>query len=106
MAESSVSLLERLRSRPDAAGWERLVELYRPLLLGWLKRYGVQAQDAEDLSQEVLAAVVRELPGFEYDRQRGSFRGWLRAILVNRLRGFWRKRQHQPVATGDTDFLK
>jgi RNA polymerase sigma-70 factor (ECF subfamily) len=102
---TSVSLLERLRSRPDDdASWRQMVELYQPLLHGWLRRQRVSAEDADDLVQDVLAAVVRELPQFRYDRERGSFRGWLRTILLNRMRGFWRKRKSRPVATGDTDF--
>jgi hypothetical protein len=32
MSETFVSLLERLRTQPDDAAWNRLVELYTPLL--------------------------------------------------------------------------
>jgi RNA polymerase sigma factor (sigma-70 family) len=105
VVETSVSLLERLQARPDDASWRRLLELYRPLLHAWLRRYAVQDQDADDLVQEVLTTLVTELPKFRYDRERGAFRGWLRTILVNRLRGFWRKRQNRPIATGDTNFV-
>src|SRR5262249_32501176 len=42
MSETSHSLLERLRRRPDADDWRRLVELYEPLLRTWLGRQGVQ----------------------------------------------------------------
>ena len=34
--------------------------------------------------------------------QPGAFRGWLKAILVNRLRKFWRARDHRPQARGDS----
>ncbi len=64
MSETSASLLERLRLEPDEASWRRLVDLYVPLLRGWLRRYALQPPDAEDLVQEVLAVVVRELPQF------------------------------------------
>src|SRR5262245_13358137 len=104
MSETSFSLLERLRSQPDAAAWQRLVELYTPLIRGWLHRHQLQAQDADDLVQDVLGAVVRELPRFQHGERRGAFRAWLRAITVNRLRGFWRARQSRPQATGDSDF--
>lgn len=104
MPETSPSLLERLRARPDEASWQQLVDLYRPMLYAWLRRYALQASDADDLVGEVLATIVRELPQFRYEPERGSFRGWLRTILVNRLRGYWRARQGQAVATGDSDF--
>ncbi len=106
MSATSASLLERLRERPDAATWQRLVDVYTPFIRGWLARYALQPQDIDDVAQEVLAVVVRELPRFHYDKQRGSFRGWLRSIMVNRLRAFRRTRKGQPIATGDSDFAQ
>jgi RNA polymerase sigma-70 factor (ECF subfamily) len=103
VSETSASLLERLRDEPDGEAWRRLVAVYTPLLRQWLGRYGLQPSDVDDLTQEVLAVVVRELPGFEHNRRPGAFRRWLRTILVHRLRGFWRARQSRPVATGDSD---
>jgi RNA polymerase sigma-70 factor (ECF subfamily) len=106
MFETSASLLERLRGQPDAGSWKRLVDLYTPLLRSWLRRHLVPHDDVDDLVQEVMAVLVRELPHFHYDRQRGSFRGWLRTITVNRLRMFWRSRQSRPLATGDSDLAR
>jgi RNA polymerase sigma-70 factor (ECF subfamily) len=106
MSDTSFSLLHRLRSQPDAESWQRLVDLYTPLIQGWLRRHSVPAADADDLTQEVMSVVVRELPQFNHNQQRGAFRNWLRTITVNRLRVLWRSRQTRPIATGDSDFLK
>jgi RNA polymerase sigma factor (sigma-70 family) len=103
MSETSASLLQRLRQQPDGDAWGRLVSIYTPLLHQWLGRYGLQASDVDDLIQEVLAVVVREMPQFEHNRRQGAFRRWLKTILVNRLRGFWRARQSRPLATGDSN---
>jgi RNA polymerase sigma-70 factor (ECF subfamily) len=103
MPETSVSLLDRLRKRPVAGDWQRLVDLYTPWLDTWLCRQGVSPADADDLVQEVLSVVVREVPGFRHDQRKGAFRCWLRTIAVNRLRAFWRSRQTHAVATGDSD---
>src|SRR4051794_32735729 len=100
MSETSISLLDRLRLQSDAAAWKRFVDLYSPLLVSWLRRQGVRAQDADDLVQEVLGVVVRELPGFRHNQRPGAFRAWLRAILVNRHRAFWRAHRTQPIAAG------
>jgi RNA polymerase sigma-70 factor (ECF subfamily) len=99
MSETSASLLERLRTQPDDPSWKRLVDLYTPLIQGWLRRYGVKPADADDLTQEVLSAVVRDLPQFRHER-RGAFRSWLRSITVHRLHGFWRAAQYRPIALG------
>jgi RNA polymerase sigma-70 factor (ECF subfamily) len=90
---TSVSLLERLRASPDDAAWSRLVELYTPLVRSWLTRQGLQPADADDLTQDVLGVLVRELPGFSHDGRTGAFRRWLRNVTVNRLRVFWRTRR-------------
>jgi RNA polymerase sigma-70 factor (ECF subfamily) len=103
VSQTSLSLLERLRLHSAGADWERLVGLYAPLIRGWLLRQEVPEADADDLTQEVLAAVVRGLAGFEHNRRPGAFRAWLRAITVNRLRGYWRGRRHAPQAAAGGD---
>jgi RNA polymerase sigma-70 factor (ECF subfamily) len=106
MAQTSHSLLERLRSEPDDAAWQRLVDLYTPLIQGWLRRHFLQVHDSEDLTQDVLRVVVRELKGFQHNRQPGAFRSWLRAITVNRLRGHWRSRRGKAEAASDSAMEK
>jgi RNA polymerase sigma-70 factor, ECF subfamily len=93
MTETSRSLLERLRQDPDENSWKRLVDLYTPLLQRWLRQFRAQGPDADDLLQEVFATLVCELPAFQHNQQRGAFRCWLRTILLNRLRAFWKTRR-------------
>jgi RNA polymerase sigma-70 factor (ECF subfamily) len=104
MPDTPLSLLERLRLRPDSAAWQRLIDLYTPLIHGWLRRYAVHVPDMDDLCQEVMAVVVREMPQFRHDLRKGAFRRWLKTITVNRLRTFWRGRRSRPIATGDSEF--
>ncbi len=105
--ETSLSLLEQLTHQPDADAWNRLVELYTPVLHAWLRRYDVlSAADVDDLVQDVLLTVSKEMPQFRPNDAPGSFRGWLRTILVHRLRNFWRARNHRPQAIGGSDFLE
>ncbi|HEV3258806.1 MAG TPA: RNA polymerase sigma factor [Gemmataceae bacterium] len=103
MPDTSVSLLDCLRLRPDEDSWKRFVDLYAPLIRGWLRRYGVTQEDAEDLAQEVMTVVVRELAQFHHNQQRGAFRNWLRTVTVNRLRALWRTRRGRAAGTGDSD---
>lgn len=103
MDETSLSLLNRLRHSPESETWDRLVELYAPLIRAWLRKYDVQHSDADDMVQEVLLAVSKDLGKFDHGGQPGAFRGWLKAILVNRLRKFWRARDRRPQARGDSD---
>jgi RNA polymerase sigma-70 factor (ECF subfamily) len=103
MHETSLSLLERLRQAPESEGWNRLSDLYTPLVRAWLRRYDFQDSDANDLVQEVLLAVSKDIGKFEHRGQPGAFRGWLKAILINRLRKFWRARDRRPQPRGDSD---
>jgi RNA polymerase sigma-70 factor, ECF subfamily len=82
MAETSATLLERLNDRSDSAAWRRLVDLYSPLTNGWLRRHGASADDAEDLTQEVLGVIVREVSRFKHNGRVGAFRTWLRTIAI------------------------
>ena len=103
--ETSVSLLGRLAGAPTDDDWRRLDALYRPLLRAWVARAGVPASDADDLVQDVLLIVFREVAGFEW-RGQGAFRAWLRTILAHRVRDYFRGQKYRPTATGDSDFLR
>ncbi len=98
--ETSASLLDRLAAAPSDADWRRLHDLYAPLLGAWLARAGVPDHDRDDLAQEVLLVVVREVAAFER-RGPGAFRGWLRTILTNRVRDYFRRQAGRTEAAGD-----
>jgi RNA polymerase sigma factor (sigma-70 family) len=107
MTDTPQSLLERLRVKSDSESWNRLIELYTPLLQSWLYQVGVQGADVDDLCQEVFSTLVREIVFFEHNQRTGAFRRWLRAILLNRLRGFWRlqRTRPQPASNADVEAL-
>jgi RNA polymerase sigma-70 factor (ECF subfamily) len=71
----------------------------------WLARSQVLAADVDDLIQEVLLVVHRELPAFQHNQRNGAFRCWLRQIVVHRLRNFWRSRGRL-ITTGNDSRLE
>lgn len=96
MNTTSLSLLQRLkRAKPEAADWGLLQDLYLPLIRRWLVRVPELRDEVDDLSQEVLLVLLRELPSFERRRD-GAFRAWLRQIVVNKTRAFCKLRQRRP----------
>jgi RNA polymerase sigma-70 factor (ECF subfamily) len=97
--ETSASLLERLRTAPDEAAWRRLDDLYRPLIRRWLQKDPTLREEADDIVQEVMSVLVRELPGFQRQRT-GSFRRWLRTVTAHRLAAHCRSRRGRPQALG------
>src|SRR5215472_11518479 len=89
MNDTRQSLLQRAQAGQEES-WKDLVDLYRPLIFAWLNRQGVPARDLEDLSQEVLLSVVKQLPSFQHSGNRGAFRCWLRTIVCRRTADYWR----------------
>lgn len=95
MTETSLSWLTRLSKTPSEADWQHLNQVYASLLSGWCARAGVPSGDRDDLVQEVLIVVVRRVNEFQH-LHAGAFRGWLRAILANHLRHYFRKHAQCP----------
>jgi RNA polymerase sigma-70 factor, ECF subfamily len=91
MEKTSMTLLEGLQLQ-NQDSWNLLIDIYRPFLLGILRAHGTPTQDIDDLIQDVLVVLVRELPQFKHSGRPGAFRAWLRSVAANRLRGYWRSR--------------
>lgn len=92
MTTTSLTLIQRVRDQEDQAAWKRFVSLYTPLLHRWTKVAGLTEDDAADLIQDVFLVLVKELPAFQYDSSRGSFRGWLKTVTLNKCRERHRRR--------------
>lgn len=93
-----VSLLQRIQTRPDdQSAWRRLVDLYQPFIRGWLIRDPSLREQADDLTAEVLHALVKALPRFERQRD-GSFRRWLRTVTHNKVMTHYRVAAARPEA--------
>lgn len=73
-----------------------LVQVYGPVVYGWIRRCGVQSADAADVMQETFLAASNSLPRFDADRSGTSFRGWLWTIAKHKLRDQQRSDARQP----------
>jgi RNA polymerase sigma-70 factor (ECF subfamily) len=100
------SLLVRLRDPRDGDAWGQFVDLYAPLVFGWVRVRGLQDADAADLTQEVLRAVAASLPAAGYDPAKGAFRGWLYAVTRNKLNTFLARQGRLVRGSGDPDVQK
>ena len=96
------SLLLRLRDPRDGEAWREFVDLYAPLVYGYLRKQGLQDADAADLCQDVLMAVAGAVGRLEYDPARGAFRNWLFTVVRNRLSDWRAARGGRVQASGDS----
>lgn len=103
METTNLTLLGQAARGSDAS-WVRLERLYRPFMTGWFIRKGIHQTDAEDLTQDVLTVLVKELPDFQHSGNTGAFRTWLRNICLFRYQGYQRKKQLRGAPMGGTEF--
>ena len=100
--ETRPSLLVRIRDARDDAAWREFVEIYAPLVHAYARSRGLQDADAADVAQDVLQAVSSHAGRFDYQPSRGTFRGWLFQVTLNKLRRASTRRKGKAIGTGDT----
>jgi RNA polymerase sigma-70 factor (ECF subfamily) len=100
--ETRPSLLVRIRDARDHVAWGEFVEVYAPLVHAYARSRGLQDADAADVAQEVLQAVATHADRFDYQPDRGKFRGWLFQVTLNKLRRMSAPRKGKAIGTGDT----
>ena len=104
-SDTRLTLLARLRETPtDQAAWAEFVDRYGRQVYAWCRQWRLQEADAEDVTQNVLLDLARQMRSFDY-KPSGSFRAWLRTVayrawcdLVERRKG--------PAGTGDSGVLE
>jgi RNA polymerase sigma factor (sigma-70 family) len=94
------SLLTRLKDWDDHAGWREFFDTYWRLIYSVARKAGLADADAQDLVQEVLLGVARQMPAGTYDKSRGRFKHWLLGIVRHRLADYWKKQGRAQSRSG------
>lgn len=97
------SLLQSLAQGPRSESWSRFCEQYGELIRGFARRQGLQPGDCEDVLQDVLMSLIRDLPKFQYDPARGRFRGYLKTITLHVIYNRARRASPQELDTQVAD---
>ncbi len=88
LPSTRVTLLARLRYHPaDGAAWNEFVEHYGRHIYRWCRACGLQDDDAEDVTQDILLRLAGKLHEFAYT-PKSSFRGWLKTVARRAWREF------------------
>src|SRR4051812_42811648 len=99
---TSPTLLGRLARMPtDQGAWGEFVARYGPQIYGWCRRWGLQEADAQDVTQNILLELSRQMSRFRYNAA-GSFRGWLKTIAHRTWCKFLDARRRPGVGSGDS----
>jgi RNA polymerase sigma-70 factor (ECF subfamily) len=88
---TSETLLNWLRDPANGAAWNSFAQRYGAKIRAWCLRRGLQAADADDVTQEILLKIHTKMRNFVYDRGKGRFRDWLAAVTYNACNDFLKK---------------
>lgn len=92
--ETRASLLANLgEDPPGQSAWREFFERYAPAIYRVARLRGLADPDADDIVQQVMMSVSSHIGAFEYDRDRGRFRQWVRTITENKINQFGRRKR-------------
>lgn len=100
MNTTNTSLLIRVKDRSDAGAWNEFYGLYAPLLYRYARGRGLSRTDSQEVRDQAMAVVYKHIGKFEYDRQKGGFKNWLRRIAESRIVDSFRKRRERQLKSG------
>ncbi|HEY7327620.1 MAG TPA: sigma-70 family RNA polymerase sigma factor [Gemmataceae bacterium] len=95
LRDPDIRLMLRVRD-DDRAAFEELVELYQHRLVAVMNHLVGNAEEAEDLAQEVFLRVYRSRKKY---RPRSKFSTWLFTIANNLALNALRSRQRKPMVS-------
>lgn len=87
------TLVRRVRDRRDEKSWAEFIQYYSGYIHNIARRMGLNHHDAQEVVQIVSVRLVEKLPEFEYDPNKGRFRGWLCRVAGNEAKKFLNKRK-------------
>ena len=86
------SLLSRLQDWDDQESWRVFFDTYWRLIYSVAARSGLTESEAQEVVQETIICVAKDIQKFKRDRAAGSFKGWLRNLTRWRIADQLRKR--------------
>lgn len=92
--QTRVTLLAKLKKTENHEAWLEFETIYRAFILSLILRMGINADDAEDISQTVLTKVWQKIEDFEYNKNKGKFHNWLAAMTRNTVKDFFRTKKN------------
>ena len=91
--QTSHSLLYRAKDLGDEEAWQQLSDHYERFIYYVLRELNVDASDLDDVAQQTLIILMRDLKS--YDRERSRFRTWLKQVIRSTALMHFRKRDSQ-----------
>jgi RNA polymerase sigma-70 factor (ECF subfamily) len=98
------TLLSRLRNLDDQESWRTFFNTYWKLIYGVATKAGLNSTEAQDVVQETVLAVTRNIGEFKYDPSTCAFKTWLLKVTRSRISNQFRsKNRHRAVHSSAGD---
>jgi len=102
--KTSWTRVAQLKNLDDQEGWREFYELYCPLINAVALQAGLHNEEAEEVVQETMLSVSKNIKDFDSSPKRGSFRAWLLNTARWRIKDQFRKRLPvAPTSRGSVD---
>lgn len=101
MITTSMDLLDGLREPDNSRVWSQFCDRYRPVIVSFAKRLGLEETDREDAAQETLMAFVSEYQKGRYECRKGRLRSWLFGIAQHKVADIQRRKGREFVIIDD-----
>jgi RNA polymerase sigma factor (sigma-70 family) len=87
------SLVDRLANWDDQRRWQEFFDTYWKLIYAAARKSGLADAEAQEVVQETVITVAKNIERLKYDPAIGSFKGWLLQITRWRIADQFRKRE-------------
>ena len=87
------SLVDRLANWDDRKRWQEFFDTYWKLIYSAARKSGLTDSEAQDVVQETIITVAKNIDKLKYDPAIGSFKGWLLQITRWRIADQFRRRE-------------
>jgi len=87
------SLIDRLANWEDRKHWQEFFDSYWKLIYSAARKSGLTDAEAQEVVQETIITVAKNIEKLKYDPAVGSFKGWLLQITRWRIVDQFRKRE-------------
>jgi RNA polymerase sigma factor (sigma-70 family) len=92
LAPTRYSLLNQLQDWGDDESWRVFFDTYWRLIYSVAIKAGLSDSEAQEVVQETIICVARNIHKFKRDRHRGTFKGWLQNLTRWRIADQFKKR--------------
>ena len=86
------TLLQKLQAENNEKNWEEFVTYYSPYIFVIIRRFNVGSQDSEELMQDVLVKIWKNIGKFDREEYKCRFRTWLSVMIRNTVFNFFKSK--------------